>query len=177
MLEKDTETVDQDLLENVSETPEVAENQAENAEESDKTKVLEQQLEESRNKYMYLYSDFENYRRNAARERMDLISTAGRDIMAAMLPILDDFDRAEKNGGLSEGISLIQQKLINTLKAKGLSVMETQVGDDFDPDKHEAVVEIPAPSEDLKSKIVDILERGYMLGERQIRFAKVVVGK
>jgi molecular chaperone GrpE len=181
MLEKDTANTEPEVLENAPETAELPENEpekkAESAPEQDKIKALEAQLEESRNKYIYLYSDFDNFRRNAARERMDLISTAGRDIMAALLPVLDDFDRAEKNGALSEGVALIHQKLVNTLKNKGLCAMETQIGDDFDADRHEAVVEIPAPSEELKSKVVDIIERGYLLGEKQIRFAKVVVGK
>lgn len=181
MLEKDTANTEPEVLENDPETVDLPENEPENKPTggagNDKLKALELQLEESRNKYIYLYSDFDNFRRNAARERMELISTAGRDIMAALLPVLDDFDRAEKNGALSEGVALIHQKLVNTLKNKGLYVMETQIGDEFDADKHEAIVEIPAPTEELKSKVVDIIERGYLLGEKQIRFAKVVVGK
>lgn len=138
---------------------------------------LQRQLEESRNKYLYLFSDFENYKRHAARERMDLISTAGRDMMSALLPILDDFDRAEKNGALSEGMTLIHHKLFHTLKTKGLSSLDAKPGDEFNPDSHEAVAEIPAPSEETKGKIVDILEQGYSLGGKIIRHAKVVVGK
>ncbi|MEO6759187.1 MAG: nucleotide exchange factor GrpE, partial [Saprospiraceae bacterium] len=87
---------------------------------------LEKQLEDSRNKYLYLYSDFENLKRNAARERMDLIQTAGRDILTALLPILDDFDRAARNGALTDGTTLIHQKLINTLTSKGLTQMESK---------------------------------------------------
>ncbi len=181
MLEKDTANTEPEVLENAPETVEIPESEPEKkpegSAEQEKIKALEAQLEESRSKYMYLYSDFDNFRRNAARERMDLISTAGRDIMAALLPVLDDFDRADKNGALSEGVALIHHKLVNTLKNRGLNVMETQIGDDFDADRHEAVVEIPAPTEELKSKVVDIIERGYLLGEKQIRFAKVVVGK
>lgn len=138
---------------------------------------LQKQLDESRNKYLYLFSDFENYKRNAARERIELIGTASRDIMTALLPILDDFDRAAKNSALSEGMALIHQKLANTLKSKGLASLETQAGDEFNPDQHEAVAEIPAPTEDAKGKIVDILAQGYSLGGRIIRHAKVVVGK
>ena len=108
---------------------------------------------------------------------MDLISTAGRDMMAALLPILDDFDRAAKNGALSEGTTLIHHKLAHTLKSKGLSSLEAKAGDEFNPDTHEAVAEIPAPNEDAKGKIVDILEQGYTLGGKIIRHAKVVVGK
>jgi molecular chaperone GrpE len=126
---------------------------------------------------LYLFSDFENFKRNSAKERMDLIQTAGRDIMAALLPVLDDFDRAAKNGGLPEGIQLIQNKLQHTLEVKGLRRLQTVAGDDFNADIHEAVAEIPAASEELKGKIVDILEHGYQLGERIIRFSKVVVGR
>jgi molecular chaperone GrpE len=182
MMEKEPNTPDQSAQENASghtETIENQENMEQNAapEPQDSTSELQKQLEESRNKFLYLFSDFENYKRNAARERMDLISTAGRDIMAALLPILDDFDRAEKNNALTEGTTLIHHKLAHTLKSKGLTSLETQAGDDFNPDNHEAVAEIPAPSEETKGKIVDILEQGYTLGGKIIRHAKVVVGK
>ncbi len=97
--------------------------------------------------------------------------------MTALLPVLDDFERAHKNGALSEGTALIHQKITHILRTKGLSMLETLPGDDFDADKHEAIAEIPAPTEELKGKIVDVTEQGYSLGERIIRFAKVVVGK
>jgi molecular chaperone GrpE len=139
--------------------------------------LLLKQLEEAKNKYLYLFSDFENFRRNAARERGELIQTAGREIMVALLPILDDFDRAAKNGVLDDSTALIVQKLSNTLKTKGLNVMNIQPGDAFDPDKHEALAEIPAPTEATKGKIVDVIEAGYLLGERMIRCAKVVTGR
>jgi molecular chaperone GrpE len=182
MKEQALETPVQETLENTIENPESIENQSEpvqykSAEPSEQLADLQKQLEESRNKYLYLLSDFENYKRHAARERMDLISTAGRDMMAALLPILDDFDRAAKNGALSEGTTLIHHKLAHTLKSKGLTSLEVKAGDDFDPDNQEAVAEIPAPNEDSKGKIVDILEQGYTLGGKIIRHAKVVVGK
>ena len=151
--------------------------QYENGPDSNRIQELEQQLEESRNKYLYLFADFENMKRNAARERNELVKTAGRDILTALLPVLDDFDRAARNGALSEGTTLIHQKLSSTLKHKGLTQLETQPGDAFNADLHEAVAEIPAASEDLKGKIVDILEQGYSLGDRIIRFTKVVVGR
>lgn len=156
---------------------EVAENEAETPQPDPRIAELEQQLEEARNKYLYLFSDFENAKRHAARERMELIQTAGRDIMTALLPVLDDFDRAAKNGGLNEGMTLIHHKLVQTLKNRGLAVIDLKPGDDFNADQQEAVAEIPAASDELKGKIVDILEPGYLLGERIIRFAKVVVGK
>ena len=138
---------------------------------------LQKQLDEAKGKYLYLFSDFENYRRNAAKERFDLMQTAGRDIMAALLPVLDDFDRAAKNGALGEGTTLIHQKLAHTLRTKGLAAIELKAGDPFNADQQEAVAEIPAASEELRGKIVDILEPGYLLGDKIIRFAKVVVGK
>jgi molecular chaperone GrpE len=138
---------------------------------------LQQKLEESRNRHLYLLSDFENLKRHAARDRIELVQTAGRDILAALLPVLDDFDRASRSGALNEGTSLIYQKLVNTLQGKGLHSMNVQPGAAFDPDHHEAVAEVPMPDESQKGKIVDILEQGYLLGERIIRHAKVVVGK
>lgn len=181
MTDKEPNTPNTDTLETTPDPVFSSENAAQTTPETtpdqERVRELQQQLDESRSKYMYLYSDMENIRRNAARERMELVSTAGRDIMAALLPVLDDFDRAAKNDGLSDGMTLIHQKLTNTLKNKGLQLLETQPGDPFNADRHEAIVEIPAPSEDLKGKIVDIIEQGYTLGERIIRYAKVVVGK
>ncbi len=176
MNEKEPSTPEKDGLDNTVENTEAIENQAKKS-ETNPLAELQKQVEESRNKYLYLFSDFENYKRNAARERIDLISSAGRDIMSALLPILDDFDRAAKNNALSEGTVLIHNKLAHTLKSKGLNSLETKPGDDFDPDNHEAVAEIPAPTEETKGKIVDILEKGYSLGGKIIRYAKVVVGK
>ena len=168
MTEKETNLTENEVEETVENTPEQPEN--------DRVAELEKQLEESRNKYLYLFSDFENFKRHSARERIDLIQTAGRDILTSLLPILDDFDRAVKNGAMSEGTTLIHHKLLNTVKSKGLVAIETKAGDDFNADVHEAVAEIPAATDELKGKIVDILELGYSLGERIIRFAKVVVG-
>lgn len=174
MTEKETNVTEPEAEETLDNMPEQPEN---GGETSAKLAELGQQLEESRNKYLYLYSDFENFKRNTARERMELIQTAGRDILTALLPILDDFDRAAKNGALSEGTVLIHQKLVSTLKHRGLTVSDIKVGDDFNADTQEAVAEIPAADEAMKGKIVDILEPGYTLGERIIRYAKVVVGK
>lgn len=170
---------DKDILNETEpsvETPEQPESGTDNNDPMEKTRLLQQQLDEARNKYLYLFSDFENFRRNAARERMDLIQTAGRDILTALLPVLDDFDRAAKNGGLTEGVTLIQHKLAHIVQTKGLRALETKAGDSFDADRHEAVVEIPAPTEDLKGKVVDVIEQGYQLGDKIVRFAKVVVG-
>ncbi|MBL7809453.1 MAG: nucleotide exchange factor GrpE [Saprospiraceae bacterium] len=179
MKDKATDTPEQEAID----TPiENLENQGDNQKASENTDTnavqeLQKQLEESRNKYLYLFSDYETLKRNAARERLELISSAGRDIMAALLPILDDFDRASKNNALSEGTALIHQKLAHTLKSKGLNSLDAKIGDEFNADQHEAVAEIPVPSDDAKGKIVDILEQGYTLGGKIIRHAKVVVGK
>lgn len=174
MVEKEIQAPEKETAE---EQETLTEESPENAPEDGKLRELREQLDESRNKYLYLYSDFENFKRHAARERMELIQTAGRDILTVLLPVLDDFDRAAKNGALNEGMALIHNKLVNTLKHKGLTAVETKAGDEFNADFHEAVAEIPAASDDLTGKIVDILEPGYTLGERIIRFAKVVVGK
>lgn len=177
MTEKEPNTPD-------AQTPKFGENSGQTAGQQDPkansteyVQELEQQLDESRKKYMYLYSDMENLRRHAARERIEMVSTAGRDIMSALLPVLDDFDRAAKNGALDEGMTLIYHKLAHILKSKGLHLIETRPGDPFNPDTHEAIVEIPAPTPDLKGKIVDVIEQGYTLGDRIIRYAKVVVGQ
>ncbi|MBL7796559.1 MAG: nucleotide exchange factor GrpE [Saprospiraceae bacterium] len=138
---------------------------------------LQQQLDDMRTKYLYLLSDFENYKRNVAKERLELQQTAGRDIMAALLSVLDDFDRAAKNGGLNEGMALIHHKLLQTLQSKGLAALDYKPGEPFNPDTQEAVAEIPAPAENLKGNIVDVVEKGYQLGDRIIRYSKVVVGK
>jgi len=158
----------------------MTENAAENTVndvESETVESLKQQLDEARNKFLYLYSDFETYKRHAAKERIDLITSAGREILTALLPILDDFERARKNTGLDEGMTLIHHKLTGILSSKGLAQFETGPGDHFNADRHEAIAEIPAPTEDMKGKILDVVEHGYMLGERIIRFAKVVVGQ
>jgi molecular chaperone GrpE len=142
-----------------------------------KVRELRQALEEARNRHLYLLSDFENYKRHAARERIDLIQTAGREVLTALLPVLDDFERAIRNGAIDEGVALIYHKLASTLQTKGLQAMNVKPGDAFNPDRHEAVAEVPAGAEEQQGKIVDILEQGYTLGERIIRFAKVVVAK
>jgi molecular chaperone GrpE len=138
---------------------------------------LQADVKEAKSKYLYLYSDLESIKRNAAKERIETISTAGRDIMSALLPILDDFDRAAKASPLNEGIELIKSKLESTLQQKGLRSMELSAGDPFDADAHEAVAEIPVPDESAKGLIVDVLEQGYTLGGKIIRFARVVVGR
>jgi len=144
---------------------------------------IKNELEDARDKYLRLYSEFENYRRRTAKERLDLIGSATEDLMASLLPVIDDFERAEKAfdeksdiKAVKEGYDLIFNKLKSITDQKGLKVMDLNPGDDFDPEFQEAVTHIPAPEEKFKGKIVDVLEKGYLLNEKVIRFAKVVTG-
>ena len=141
-----------------------------------KIETLQMEVVDLRDKLLRTMAEFENYKRRNARERAELINTAGQGVMKALLPVLDDFERASQNGELSEGVGLIYQKLLRTLQEKGLKPMES-TGEPFDPEYHEAVTEFPAPSEDMRGKVVDTTERGYLLNDRIIRYAKVVVGK
>lgn len=156
--------------------------QGDDASDEDILNTYKADLEKEKDKFLRLFAEFENYKRRTAKERSELFKTAGQEVMQAMLPVLDDFDRASieiakaKDKNLLKGVELIRNKLSETLKAKGLSLMEVNEGDVFDAEKHEAITQIPAPKDSLKGKIVDVVEKGYMLGERIIRFPKVVVG-
>lgn len=139
--------------------------------------------EELKDKYLRAYADFENFKKRAIKEKLDLLRTAAQDTITALLPVLDDFERArqnaEKEGStekMSEGVLLVYHKLFNTLKGLGLEEMIT-ADQDFDPEVHEAITEIPAPTDQMKGKIVDTIQKGYKLGDKIIRYAKVVVGK
>ena len=144
---------------------------------------LMQELEASKDKYLRLVAEFENYKRRTAKERMELIQTASKDVIASLLPVLDDCDRAEKQLNnsddikqLKEGVLLVFNKLRTTLQSKGLKPMDHK-GKDFDVEKHEAIAEIDVPDPSLKGKVVDEVEKGYYLNDKLIRFAKVIVGK
>lgn len=142
----------------------------------------EELLAEEKDRYIRLYAEFENYKKRTAKEKMEFFQYANQDMMVSMLGVLDDFERAlkeiAKNGNTSDlqGVELIYQKFKNKLTEKGLKPMEVNAGDTFNVDFHEAITQIPAPSEDLKGKIVDVIETGYILGDKVIRFAKVVTG-
>jgi len=144
---------------------------------------LKNDLEKEKDKFLRLFAEFENYKRRTSKERLELFKTANQEVMTAMLPVLDDFDRAlveinkAKDKNLLKGVELIHNKFKETLKNKGLEALNTEKGETFDADIHEAITQIPAPSEKLKGKIVDVVERGYKLGERIIRFPKVVIGQ
>lgn len=143
---------------------------------------LRNEVAELNDKYLRLYSEFDNMRRRNAKERIELTQTAGKDIILALLPVIDDFERAlksldgDENTSAREGVELIHTKFLNILTQKGLTPMDAQ-GKEFDPEIHEAVTKIPAPSKDLKGKVVDVIEKGYTLQEKVIRYAKVVVGE
>jgi molecular chaperone GrpE len=144
---------------------------------------LQVAVDEQKDKYIRLLAEFENFKRRNAKERIELIQTAGRETITALLDVLDDCDRAEKQFTQSEdiqqvkeGVQLVFNKLRNTLSAKGLKAMES-IETDFDVEKHEAITEIPAPAEALKDKVIDEVQKGYYLNDKIIRFAKVVVGK
>lgn len=143
---------------------------------------LQEQLQEQKDKYMRLVAEFENYKKRTSKERLDLFKSANREVMQALLPVIDDFDRAMKeiekdNDDQFKGIKLIHNKLNDTLKSQGLTKINVKEGDKFDADIHEAVTQIPAPNSEMKGKIVDVVEKGYSLGEKILRFPKVVTGK
>ena len=139
-------------------------------------------LKAEKDKYLRLFAEFENYKRRTAKERIELFSTASEEVMVSLLPVLDDFDRASseieksKDNEIFNGIILIKNKLFDSLKSKGLSEIKIKKGDDFNADIHEAITQIPAPNKKMKGKIIDIIEKGYKLGEKIIRYPKVVIG-
>ena len=144
---------------------------------------LKEELAKEKDKFIRLFAEFENYKRRTSKERIELFKTASEDVMKAMLPVLDDFDRAwleiskTEEKDLLKGVELISNKLRDTLKNKGLEPITVSQGDSFNADNHEAITQIPAPSDDLKGKIIDVVEKGYKLGDKVIRFPKVVIGQ
>ncbi|MCS6974097.1 MAG: nucleotide exchange factor GrpE [Cyclobacteriaceae bacterium] len=142
---------------------------------------LKDELADMKDKYLRLYSDFENFRRRTARERLELIQSANESTLKQMLPVLDDFERAEKsfqnsNSKDLEGLQLISNKFRKILEQNGVKPMELAVGSDFNPEFHEAISQVPASSEELKGKVVEVVEKGYLLNDKIIRHAKVVIG-
>ena len=174
----------EEVLENVDQTTDPTEEKEskEEAEEKSESPSVEDQLSESKDKYLRLYSEFENFRRRTSKERVNLISTANRELMSDLLPVIDDFERAmdaskdnKDENAFKEGVELIQNKFVKVLEGKGLKKMGVKKGDAFDDEMHEAITQIPAEKK-LEGKIVDVVEAGYYLGETVVRFAKVVVG-
>lgn len=161
------------------ETENPVESPAENG--VNETLKIQNDLAEQKDKYLRLYSEFENFRRRTAKEKLELIQSANEKLITSLLPVADDFERAikslkDKNDKDLEGIFLIHNKLLKTLDQYGVKVMDIKSGSTFDADVHEAITQVPAPEESLKGKIVDVVEKGYLLNEKVIRFAKVVIG-
>lgn len=166
--------------ENVSETQEGASQESQELSEVEK---LQAELEESNNKFLRLYAEFDNYKRRTSKERVDLMQSAGKEVISALLPIIDDFERgleamnaASDVPSVKEGVDLIYQKLLGILQQKGLKPMDV-VGEVFDADFHEAIANIPVSDEEQKGKIIEELQKGYLLNDKILRFAKVVTGQ
>jgi molecular chaperone GrpE len=173
-LEKDPQTTDTGT-ENVGEKIP--------AEGTDEIELLKAQIIELQEKHLRLYAEFDNYKRRTAKERIDIVKTAGQEVITDLLPVLDDFERAERSvvedldiEVFAQGYALIKEKFFRILQTKGLKAMESK-GQPFDADLHEAITEVPAPSKEWKGKVVDEVEKGYLLNDKIIRYAKVVVGK
>ena len=173
------ETLDQ-AIEDVENQEASAEAEEEQLSEEEK---LKQEVEKEKDKFLRLFAEFENYKRRTSKERIELFKTASQEVMQSMLPVLDDFDRAlveiqkTEDKNLLTGVELISNKLRETLKSKGSEPIAVKAGDKFDADLHEAITQIPAPDKKMKGKIVEVVEKGYTLGEKIIRYPKVVTGK
>lgn len=168
-------------IENPDEMPATEGNEVITDEESPE-QLLKQEIALANDKYLRLYAEFDNFRRRTIKERSELQQTAGLDVIVSLLPVLDDFDRATRYmenttdvNAVKEGVGLIQQKLKNILGQRGLKEMES-IGTAFDPELHEAITNIPAPSDKQKGKVIDEVEKGYYLNDKVARHAKVVVG-
>lgn len=185
MSQENSENVEKDLNQdgiiNENQAAEQHEGVA-SAEELSAEEKLSEELAKEKDKFLRLFAEFENYKKRTSKERLDLFKTANQEVLQAMLPVLDDFDRAmvqiskSEDEVLLKGVELIHNKLKDTLVSKGLEQVEIKAGDAFDADFAEAITQIPAPSDDLKGKIVDVIEKGYKLGDKIIRFPKVVIG-
>ena len=180
----DQEAQQNESTENAEETTENSQEETVEQTEGESVNEFEEKYTEVNDKYLRLYSEFENFRKRTAKEKLDLIMNASEGMMSALLPILDDLERAIKSNeestdieAVKEGINLVSQKLTGVLASKGLKPMEVEAGADFDLDIHEAITKIPAPSDELKGKVVDAVEKGYFLNEKVIRYTKVVIGE
>lgn len=174
-------TINEDLNNEISENQETAAET--NVAEKSEVEILKEELQKEKDQYLRLFAEFDNFKKRTSKERFEIFKTANSEVISALIPVLDDFERGMKeiekseNNELFTGIQLIHNKLNETLRAKGLKPVEVNAGDDFDTDKHEAITQIPAPTEDLKGKIVDVVETGYALNDKIIRYAKVVIGQ
>lgn len=178
------ENIQEEEIKNEQETVQVEENQEVEAEVVKEEPTSEELLQVEKDKFLRLFAEFENYKKRTTRERIELFKTAGQEVMTSLLPVVDDFERAlshieedKEAEELRKGVLLIYQKFYNTLEQKGLSKIETKAGDVFDAEIHEAITQIPAPTDDMKGKVIDCVEKGYKLGEKIIRYPKVVIGQ
>jgi len=153
-------------------------------EEKSVEEQLTEELGKEKDKFLRLFAEFENYKKRTTKERIELFKTASEDVMKSLLPVLDDFERAlthieddKEAEDLRKGVLLIYQKLLTTLEQKGLQAIKIKQGETFDAEEHEAVTQIPAPNKKLKGKIIEVVEKGYKLGDKIIRFPKVVIGQ
>ena len=174
----------EDELEDAIKDSQIEENQEVEVEVVKEEPTPEELLQTEKDKFLRLFAEFENYKKRTTKERIELFKTAGQEVMTSLLPVVDDFERAlshieedKEAEELRKGVLLIYQKFYNTLEQKGLSKIETKAGDVFDAEIHEAITQIPAPSDDLKGKVIDCVEKGYKLGDKIIRYPKVVIGQ
>lgn len=173
------ENIKEEEIQNTDSETQVEENQ----EIVEDEPTAEELIQAEKDKYLRLFAEFENYKKRTTRERIELFKTAGQELMTSLLPIMDDFDRGlaeikkAKDKELLKGMQLINDKLKKTLEQKGLTLMVVKAGDAFDADIHEAITQIPAPTDKLKGKVIDCIESGYKLGDKIIRFPKVVIGQ
>lgn len=183
MNQENTDNIEKEIIENEVSNEQNLENTEVPTIEITNEERLEQDLAKEKDKFLRLFAEFENFKKRTAKERMDLFKTANQEVLQAMLPVMDDFDRAmiqiskTDDETLLKGVELIHEKLKSTLVSKGLEQVDIKAGDDFNADFAEAITQIPAPSDDLKGKIVDVVEKGYKLGDKIIRFPKVVIGQ
>jgi molecular chaperone GrpE len=174
---------EKDMMNNEEQPTSAQEQEVNSVESLSELDLLKKELEEQKEKFIRLYADFDNFKRRNAKDRVELIQTAGRDVIQSILEVMDDCDRAERQmqksddvTQIKEGIQLVFSKLRNTMQAKGVKEMKT-IGEEFNADFHEAITEIPVTDDKMKGKVVDEVEKGYILNDKIIRFAKVVVGK
>ncbi|MEN8786793.1 MAG: nucleotide exchange factor GrpE [Flavobacteriales bacterium] len=181
--ESTEELNEENVAKETSQKEEVSNEEIQEEPQKSELELAQDAASAANDKYLRLYSEFDNFRKRTAKEKLDIIKSASEDVIKNMLPIVDDFQRAMTHNAevqdpesLKQGFELIYNKLLKSLEAKGLTPIEAQ-GEVFNADIHEAITNIPAPSEDMKGKIVDVVEQGYYLGEKIIRFPKVVVGQ
>ena len=174
---------EKDMMNNEEQPTPAQEQEINSVESASELDLLKKELDEQKEKFIRLYADFDNFKRRNAKERVELIQTAGREVIQSLLEVMDDCDRAERQmqksddvAQIREGIQLVFSKLRNTMHSKGVKEMKT-IGEEFNADFHEAITEIPVTNDNMKGKVVDEVEKGYTLNDKIIRFAKVVVGK